>query len=144
MNYSHINTLKELQAAKAQLRAEIEVTKHELFRSASTTQSQARGAIMKGVVIPAGLLGLGLTGARFMRSSLQNQVEKGINTLESTQDIDNEFTDRWYIRLLPMALQLFQKFLKNKEEDSYYTSDEASEDDYPAAPAQYTAPAGNR
>lgn len=141
MDYKSIHTLEDLQKAKATLRNELSVSRHELLRTLEMTRSQGTRLFWRGLALPAGLLGLGAVGMRAARNSFDNQVEKGFQTLGLNNEPDsygNTDTDdnggKWYMELIPIAINLFQTFMANRKNnnDSYQLSDEDDEEYYQA------------
>lgn len=138
MNNKSINTLEELQEAKVKLRQEMNISRHELLRSLETTRSQAKTYFWRGLALPAGLLGLGAVGMRVARNSFHNQAEKtaqsfGLGAEESTEE---GTSSKWYMQLLPVAINLVQMFLANRQNDTYQMSDEVENgnESYEASP----------
>lgn len=116
-----INTLTELQEERAKLRREIDINKVEFFRSLDTTKSQAKNVILKGLVLPAGLISLTVAGVKAVRA-LRNGKEQAEpeeylhyngnppGIVESIKS-NLESNPKWYIRLLPVAIELVSTFL---------------------------------
>ncbi|GEM_PF-2237790 len=140
MDYKSIQTLADLQKAKSTLREELNVSRHELLRTLEMTRSRGTRLFWRGLALPAGLLGLGAIGMRVARNSFDNQAEKGVQTLDLNEPDQYGNTDtntdtgggKWYMELIPIAINLFQMFMANRKNnnDIYQGSEEDAEDYY--------------
>lgn len=128
MDNKSINTLEELQEAKLKLRQEMNISRHELLRTLEMTRAQAKTYFWRGFALPASLLGLGAVGVRVARNSFKNQIEETVQDFETEAPAENGISSKWYIKLLPVAINLVQQFLANRQ--NYQMSDEEDEELY--------------
>lgn len=124
-----INTLTELQEEKARLRQEISISKKELMRALDLTRSEGKRLIVSSLLLPAGVVGLAATGVKIAKA-LRSQPEQAEETSEAylhysanppnileSVKANLAANSRWYIRILPIAIQLISRFLANRRND---------------------------
>lgn len=119
-----IHTLAELKEEKEKLRREIAVSKTELIRSFGITKSYAKSIVLKGIVLPASLLGITVAGVKAVQALNGGYKEKEEeeylhysgnppSILESVK-ANLATSPKWYMRLIPFAMQLVGSFLTNR------------------------------
>ena len=121
-----INTLSELKEEKAKLRQEIQISKEEFIHSLHNTGSNAKTIFLKGLVLPAGIVGIAAVGVKAVQALRHGHESEGEQPDEEylysshpsgiIESIKANLASnpKWYIRLLPTVIQLVSSFLAKR------------------------------
>jgi len=121
-----IHTLSELQEEKARLRREISISKEEFVRSFDVTRSYAKSFVLKGIMLPMGLLGITAAGVKAVQAlnsghKEEEEQEEYLHYSAHPPSIMESVkahlasNSKWYMRLIPHAIQLVSGFLTTRK-----------------------------
>ncbi len=153
-----INTFAELQEQKNKLKAEIRFSRDQLLQSLDGTRTSVQNVFVKRVALPAGIAGLAVAGVKVAQSlrhdheddadydaAYSHREENSPLGILNTVQQNLAASSKWYIRLIPIAVQLVQRYMANRQSQQYSYSHRYVEDAqlYPSESAA-ALPVGSR
>lgn len=103
----NITTIEELEREQEKLKMTMKITRQEFARSIGTNKTQLKDFMLKKVALPVGAVGVGVSAlSKFTSSS--DKKQKNISKAGGLGLISG---------LLPIAINLFQTFLVQKQNE---------------------------
>lgn len=128
MSPQRINTIAELQAEQDLLQEQMRVTRKKFTESAAHTTATGKEFLLKNILLPIGVLGLGAFVAKKVSdyADSHSEIQEEVHTVVSKE----EPKSGWFSKIMLVALPFIQQFFLKEKSDEQAAENGSAETSY--------------